>query len=195
MELGLTRGYFPELEKSIVVCDSGAWEAVQYQLERFQFKLVDGHWYLGGFIGSEGGCQKWLEPKIQKWTKAVETVATVARQYPQTAYVGLVQSLQAEWHYLQHVMLPTDNTFDPVEQAIKDMFLPALFGEEAKHTVELQPLLTLSVHWAGIGILMPTTSGPRSHDTSKASMATLISSLQNGEAPDVAVYVQAATTN
>ena len=66
-------------------------------LERFDFQYSDGHRYVGGFIGSDTARTKWLAPKIQEWVFGVNQLAKVACSYPQTAYHGMVKSLQSEW--------------------------------------------------------------------------------------------------
>ena len=68
------------------------------------FKHQTGAQYLGSFLGSDEDRQEWLRPQIQTWVKGIKKLATVAHRFPQTAYAGLVQSLQSEWTYLQRVV-------------------------------------------------------------------------------------------
>ena len=48
--LGPARGYFPEPEKSILICNPSDAERAQQTLERFHFRICEGHRYLGGHI-------------------------------------------------------------------------------------------------------------------------------------------------
>eukprot|EP00957_Ditylum_brightwellii_P149057 11349372-Ditylum_brightwellii.AAC.1 len=67
MERGPDRGYFPELEKSIHVCDDPS----QVEETRRIFKdegigdviFRGGQRYVGGFIGSKQTRLEWVEPQ------------------------------------------------------------------------------------------------------------------------------------
>ena len=61
---------------------------------------------------------------VQRWVNGVEKLAKVARRYPQTAYVGLVNCLQAEWQYLCRVEPGVGAHLTPVEDALRDIFIP-----------------------------------------------------------------------
>eukprot|EP00957_Ditylum_brightwellii_P142199 10833506-Ditylum_brightwellii.AAC.1 len=41
-------------------------------------KYREGFRYVGGYIGTEETRKEWLEPQVQKWAVAVETLATFA---------------------------------------------------------------------------------------------------------------------
>jgi hypothetical protein len=112
--LGPEQGYFPEPAKSIFVCNPEDQPGAKERLEAFGFKFVDGSRYVGGFLGSEAALSEWLEPQIAQWVRGVESLAKVARRYPQTAYAGLAKSLQQEWQYLQRVVPNCRRAFEPV---------------------------------------------------------------------------------
>ena len=54
-------------------------------------------------------------------------LAGVARQNPQTAYTGLYKSLHQEWAFVKRVTPDTGMAFQVVEDALREMLLPALF--------------------------------------------------------------------
>ena len=62
-----------------------------------------GQRYVGGFVGSDAMEDEWIRPQVAAWVKGVKLLARVALRYPQTAYVGMVWSLQAKWQYLSRV--------------------------------------------------------------------------------------------
>jgi hypothetical protein len=72
--LGPERGYFPELAKSIFICNPEDWPGAKERLEAFGFKFVDGSRYVGGFLGSEAALSEWLEPQIAQWVQGVESL-------------------------------------------------------------------------------------------------------------------------
>jgi hypothetical protein len=188
--LGPERGYFPEPAKSIFICSPDDREAAATGLEAFNFKYHDGHRYVGGFLGTDEALSQWLAPKIQQWVKGVESLAKVARRYPQTAYAGLAMSLQQEWQYLQRVIPDCGEAFEPIEEAIRMVFLPALLQATAAETQ--RELTTLSVRQAGLGLPDPTLSAPDCFAASEASTELLAQSLREGTALDANMHVKHA---
>ena len=73
--------------------------------------------------------RRWLEPMVQKWVAEVDKLAKVQRRYPQAAYTGLVNCLQAEWQYLCWVEPGVGQHLAPVETALREKFIrPARDG-------------------------------------------------------------------
>ena len=80
-KLGPMFEYYPEPDKSIVVCplagEAGAkatFAAAGYD----KVKFVRGHRYIGGHIGSTAMRDRWLNEKVEEWTAGVETLAKIA---------------------------------------------------------------------------------------------------------------------
>ncbi len=57
--------------------------------------------------------EHWLDPMVKKWVRGIETLARIAVRFPQTAYVGLVSSLQAEWQYICRVVPSAGQYLEP----------------------------------------------------------------------------------
>ena len=57
----------------------------------------------------------------------LKVLAGVAHQHPQSAYAGLQKSLQQEWAFVQRVTPGVGETFGPVEETLREIFVPALF--------------------------------------------------------------------
>ena len=74
---------------------------------------------MGGFVGSHAMHDRWVEPMVADWVKGVEALARVARKYPQSAYVGFTQSLQAECQYLCRFVPDAGQHLGLVEVAIR----------------------------------------------------------------------------
>ena len=68
-----------------------------------------------------------MEAKIKGWTESVAILAGVAPKHPQSAYTGMQKSLQQEWAFVQRVTLGVGDSFGPVETALKETFVPAVF--------------------------------------------------------------------
>ena len=180
--IGTHRGYYPEPAKSWFVCTEAEEPAARKVFEEagMAMQFCRGHRYVGGFVGSEAALEEWLQPKVEAWAEAVRTLGQVARRFPHTAYCGVTMSLQSEWQYLQRVVPGTGKYFGPVERAIRDVFLPNLFGETAISD-ELREATTLGVKCTGLGLPDPTTTAERCFEVSRKSCGVLTESLLDGD--------------
>eukprot|EP00804_Cyclotella_cryptica_P002229 CCRYP_020436-RA/>CCRYP_020436-RA protein AED:0.38 eAED:0.38 QI:0/-1/0/1/-1/0/1/0/119 len=98
---------------------------------------------------------RWLQPMVQKWVSGVERLAKVAMRYPQSAYAGLVNCLQAEWQYLCRVEPGVGPHLEPVEEALRTQFIPALFGGQDPISNELSLFIAQGVKQGGLAIQNP----------------------------------------
>ena len=180
MRMGPSFGYFPEPSKSILIVRSRTIQHAQSFLrtEGLSFKLKTGDRYLGGFVGEAPARDEWLKNLISKWASAVQELALVASSYPQTAYAGLQKSLQQEWQYLQRVSEGVADHFSPIEKAISNNFLPALFGEPRLEDTYRRPLATLPVKHAGLAIPDPTSTADSNYKTSSLVCGHLVQAIR-----------------
>jgi hypothetical protein len=192
---GPARGYYPEPTKSIFVGHEGSLDRAKILLMEFDFQYRDGSRYVGGFIGDSASQAEWVDPQIEKWIDGVKSLAKVARKFPQTAYAGLVQSLQGEWQYLQRVTPGTEDAFAPLEEAIAQIFLPALLEEPAENIAPLRSLLALSPRQAGLGVPSPRVTAESSYQSSVKSTGHLANSLKTGAPLDATDYAAVASQN
>jgi hypothetical protein len=122
---------------------------------------------LGGFIGSNASKVDWFGGMVTTWVAAVETLASVAGNYPQAAYAGFTFCLQNEWQYMQRVTSDTATHFAPLEVAIRTKFLLALLGIATSDLDgEFRELLTHGVKTGGIAIRNPVDTAVHVHETS-----------------------------
>ena len=90
------------------------------------------------------------------WVEGVRSLARVATRFRQTAYDGLMWSLQEEWQYLSRVSLRAAEHLGPVKTGLQDAFLPSLFGRPNMVVNDSDQLLyTNSVKAGGLGIRGP----------------------------------------
>jgi hypothetical protein len=190
---GPHRGYFPEPGKSVLIVGATTPHADLAPVAEFNFQRQEGHRYVGGFVGSPTTEAAWIAPQVHQWTCGVDSLASVARRHPQTAFAGLAKSLQAEWQYLQRVSPGTGGHFAPIEDAIATRFLPALLDCGAAEAAKIRDLLALPIRLGGLGIPDPTTTGDHCYESSVELTAVLQSSLLEGS-PFSAVAHQASAT-
>ena len=104
----------------------------------------------------------------------------MARTFPQTAHSGLQKSLQNEWTYIQRVVEGTGDFFPPLEEALANGFLPALFGEPVLADDYRRPLAALPVKFAGLALPDPTATATANYQASTLVCSHLIQALKPG---------------
>ena len=139
--------------------------------------MVTGHIYLGGFIGGSEVERRWLAGKFTGWAESVETLTGVSRKNPQFVYAGLKNSLQQEWAFVQRVTPGIGNAFSPIEKALLEIFVPALFEGLGGGALE-QGVTRLPVKQAGLALPDPTLTDPENWTTSCVITGHLSASLR-----------------
>ncbi|KAL7524493.1 hypothetical protein ACHAWF_000975 [Thalassiosira exigua] len=115
-------GYHPEPDKSWAICP----------------------------LGSEAKAKAAFEAeglKVEEWTAGVEALAKISARYPQSAYKGFTDSLQAEWQYLCCCVPGVEAYLQLIEDAIREKLFPALLDGNLDALVhELEMLATQSLN-------------------------------------------------
>jgi hypothetical protein len=108
--------------------------------------------------------------QVEKWVQGIHNLARVAGRYPQAAYTGITRCLQVEWTYLQRVVPDIGEAFRPIETAIRDVFLPSLFGEPNSTVLaDHRDLFQLPVRYGGLGLPLSPENGQNRHTASRLS--------------------------
>ena len=186
MDLGPDFGYFPEPFKSYVVVDKTDFAEANTLFGHLGVKVVTSHRLLGGHIGLSKGLQEYVDEKVARWKDYVARIASVAPSQPQDAYVALTKSLACEWDYLQRVVPECGPAFEPVEESLRETFLPSLFGTEISETE--RRLFQLPVKFSGLGIRDPTLTSTSAHQTSIQATKHLVSAIKGTCEFDIGIH-------
>ena len=118
-----------------------------------------------------------MSEKVLKWVSTVRELSIVANQhYPHSAYTGVTKGLQHQWTYFQRVIPNIAHLFSPVENAIAEHFVPAIFGEKVSESV--RKLSSLPVRCAGIAITNPVKTSQPNYEASTLVCSHLIQAIQ-----------------
>ena len=156
---GPPRGYFLEPTKSILVMTLRNVTRVKEFFHRMDIKVVTGHRYLGGFIGESKGEKRWLAGKVTVWADSVETLTGVSHKHPQSANAGPHNSIQKEWALIQWVTPGIGEAFGPVEKALRETFVSALFEGQGEGAPE-RGVTRLPAKQARLALPYPTLTSP-----------------------------------
>ena len=88
-----------------------------------------GNRYLGGTLGVESFLERYICEKVLAWSSEIEQLTSFVRTQPQAAYVAFMHGLSRRWTYLTRVMPVKDSLLQPLENVIRQKFLPALTGQ------------------------------------------------------------------
>ena len=107
----------------------------------------------------------------------VKVMAGVARKHPQSAYAGLKKSLQQEWAFVKRVTPEVGEAFGPVEEALREIFFPALF-EGLRKGVSYREITRLPVNQAGLALPDPIQTAPENWTASCVITGYLVAALR-----------------
>ena len=104
-------------------------------------------------------------------------LAGVAHKHPQSAYAGLQNSLQQEWAFLQRVAPGLGEAFSPVEEALPEIFVPALF-KSLREGVPEHKNTRLPVKQVGLALPDPVQTAPDNWTASCVTTGHLVAYLR-----------------
>ena len=148
-------GYYPKPSKTIlIVKDPSNLQRAHEIFDQTGVKVTtSGERHLGAVIGSPEFRAEYVNNKIAKWIQDVEQLAKIAEDEPQLAYSAYTKALSMRWCFLQRTVPDTKAFFAPLEEAIRDKFIPAIIGKNI--TDVERKILSLPVRLGGLGIQNP----------------------------------------
>ena len=152
--LGHARGFFLEPDKSQFLRALGVSEdATQAITPPLECILGKREIQIGFLVGSDEANQRCDEYKVENWVAWVNHLAGFARAFPHKNYNGLKMFHHQEWQSVQKITPGVGNLFLPMESALSDNFIPALFGRRREViTDSIGNQITWGVNQVGIGI-------------------------------------------
>ena len=151
-------GFYPKAEETVLIVRP---EKLDAAIELFQGTGIqitcEGHKDLGGAIGSEAFVEAYAAERIAEWVDQVLRLADIARTQPHAAYSAFVHGLSQRWVYFQRSTACDPLLFQPLENAICDVFIPALLGLGQGEAISevLRAVFSLPVSHGGLAISNP----------------------------------------
>ena len=180
-------GYFPKASKSILIVKEES--LLPKAIELFGNTNVEITWqgqrHLGAVIGTGDFKNKYVTEKVDKWIEDITAIANITNEEPQAALSAYTKSICHRWVFVQRTIPNTSHLFEPLEQCIRQILIPAVVGRAVSDNE--RKLLSLPVRWGGLGIADPTETADREYEASCAiteDLAHLIIAQQR----DLALY-------
>ena len=86
--------------------------------------MLKGYRFLGGFIGDHDSTKSFIQKMIMELTNSIAKLSIVAELQPQAAF----SVFTVEWSYLQRILPNFDDEYVPIQDAVNQMFWPAVFA-------------------------------------------------------------------
>ena len=171
---GVNFGYYVKPEKSwLILKDPSKLEECQKLFESSPINItIEGKRHLGAALGSTEFKNKYIDDKVLKWVENIKTLAFVAKSQPHVAYAAFIHGEQHKYTYFLRTIVDISANLQPLDDAIDNILIPALFGCEI--TGEERKVLSLPVREGGLGVRQVASSANSSYNVSSKVTAPLI---------------------
>jgi hypothetical protein len=167
LSVGPQMGYFPNSSKTHLVVKSEFEEEAIKVFEGTGIKVTsEGHEMLGSAIGSRDFVKTFTAEKIDVFVNEIEDLAKIAEHYPQSAYAAFSHCIMGKWRYLMRTVEDIDSLFEPLEDSINQVFIPALTGRSQCNADE-RSFISLPIRYGGLNIINPITNASHEYQSSQ----------------------------
>ena len=165
-KIGPKFGYYPKASKSVLILkDQSLLPQALHLFAGCNIQITcDGERHLGAVVGTEDFKYKYVTEKVNKWVQDVKSMAKVAQEEPQAALSAYTKSICHRWVFVQRTVPKIKHLFVPLEDSIRQEFIPAIVGRTVSD--EERSLLSLPVRLGGLGIANPTETADREYEAS-----------------------------
>ena len=149
---GVRYGYFVKPSKSwLILKDPQKLEECRELFADSPINItLDGKRHLGAALGSNNFKNEYIDDKVQKWVRSIQILADIAKTEPHAAYAAFIHGEQHKYTYFLRTIADISGNLKPLDEAIDNIFIPALFGTEI--TSNERDLLSLPIKEGGLGI-------------------------------------------
>ena len=112
---------------------------------------TEGRKYLGGFVGTEEGSEKYVEELCKVWIAQIEELSKIAKCEPQAAYSAFTAGFKHKFTYYIWTIPNLSEVLKPLDDVINNQFLPAI-TERQTISADNRKLIALQVRLVGLGI-------------------------------------------
>ena len=111
--------------------------------------------HLGAALGPRSFVKSYVEAKVNKWITSIHKLSAIATTQPHAAYAAFTHGLASKWSYFLRTIPNIADLLQPLEDAIRCKFIPALTGRDGVSDAE-SDLLALPARLGGLGLTDPT---------------------------------------
>lgn len=145
-------GYYPKASKSWLVVKKEKFEEATLVFEGTGVNITtEGRKYLGGFVGTEEGSEKYVKSLMKDWLDELERLSKIAKSEPQAAYSAFTAGFRHKVTYFIRTIPNLEEVLKPLDQFIDSNFIPAITEGHVMSDND-RSLVSLPVRLGGLGI-------------------------------------------
>lgn len=176
VEKGPGYGYFPKPSKSWLIVKGDLLDEAKKIFDGTGVQITtEGMRHLGAAIGNENFKDTYVQKKIVKWIDSIEKLSKIALTQPHAAFSAFIQRIQSRWIFLLRTVPSLAEALQPLEDAIRQKFIPSLLGREVNDLE--RELFSMPARYAGLSICNPTKQCDRQFANSEELTAPLLALL------------------
>ena len=180
-EKGPKYGYFPKASKSWLIVKESLLEEAQVLFADTEVQITsDDKRHLGAAVGSAVFKNDYISEKVEGWVASIERLAKFAVTQPHAAFSAFTHRLQSRWTFVSRTVPGLVEAFQPIEDAIRTVFIPSLLGREV-NALE-RDLFALPARHSGLGIFNPCVNSSFAFENSVELTAPLVALFSDHEA-------------
>ena len=126
---------------------------------------TEGKRHLGAAIGSKEFKKTYVQEKVTEWIDEVKKISQIAQTEPHAAYTAFTYGLKHKWTYLMRTVPDISDQLKPLEESIRQIFIPAVTDNPELSDIE-RDLLALPPRKGGLGIINPTKMSNTEYENS-----------------------------
>ena len=158
-------GYFPHAAKTWLITKPEHYERAMQVFSDVNV-TTEGHAFLGSFIGSSAGAQKFVDDQVKEWTTDIQALVKIAEYDPQLAYSAYVFGTSHRWQFVCRTTPNISGALQKLEDLIRTKLIPAITGKEFCSD-EMRAILRLPPRLGGMGFHNPTEEADHEFENSK----------------------------
>ena len=178
-DIGPAFGYYPNASKTHLVVKPELMGEAARIFENTEVQITPkGQRHLGAAIDTSSFAEEYVALKVEKWTAEISALSTLAHSQPHAVYAAFVHGITGRWKYVMRTINSTSLLFQPLENAIHQLFIPALTGREPCSPEEIR-LSSLPARLGGLNIVNPMAIAENELAASKQISAPLMEMIIN----------------
>ena len=135
--LGPQFGYQPNPSKTWLVVKPDNAQTAEECFQHTGIKVTtQGARILGAALGVRPFVEKFVRDRVACWVTEVKNLSVIAKTHPQAAYAVFTHGLSSKWSFLMRTIPDIGTELQPLEDAIRHYFLPAITGRQALSDAE-----------------------------------------------------------
>ena len=150
--IGPKYGYFPKASKSYLIVKEDQLPHATASFENSNVNItVKGKRHLGVIVGSEIYKREYVDDLVKGWNSQLCILSTITESQPQAACSAFVSGLKNKLSYFMRTIPDISNLLIPIEDTIRNRFIPAITGGRICNKEE-RGLLSLPTRYGGLAI-------------------------------------------